>query len=255
MTEASPGARVALVTGASSGIGAATVRRFAARGHIVVAVARRAERLEKLAAEIAPSGGAVLPVAADITDGRQGRDCVARAVDEFGRLDIVVNNAGIMLLGPFESSPPENWERMLSLNLLSMLHITQEAIPHLRAAASGPRAVADVVNVGSVAGRVARANFAVYNATKFGVTAFSEALRQEVAPDGIRVGCVQPGAVDTELLDHVDPTVRERLLSGSLGVARPARAEDIAQTIDFLVGLDPGAAVNELVVRSARQPY
>jgi NADP-dependent 3-hydroxy acid dehydrogenase YdfG len=176
--------------------------------------------------------------------------------DEFGRLDVLVNNAGVMLLGPFDTSPDDDWRRMLDLNLNGLLHVTQEAIPHLRAsAASGPRGVADLINVGSVAGRIARGGSAVYNAAKFGVTAFSEALRQELAPDGVRVCCVEPGAVATELLTHVDRAVRERMLAGPYRGIQPVAADDIAATIEFIVQLDPAAAINEVLIRPARQGF
>jgi NADP-dependent 3-hydroxy acid dehydrogenase YdfG len=247
-----PSSVVAIVTGASSGIGGATVRRFAARDYSVLAVARRGDRLDALAAELGPQ---VVPHVADVTDPAQARACVTRAVEQFARLDILVNNAGIMLLGPFETSPPGDWDRMLDLNVRALLHLTQEAIPHLRKAAAGPRGIADVINVGSVAGRTARPNFAVYNASKWGVTAFTEALRQELATDGIRVSAVQPGAVDTELLDHVDANFRERLASSSLGSIRRITADHVADTIDYLAALEPALAVNELVVRGARQPF
>jgi len=246
---------VALVTGASSGIGAAAVRRLLRRGYRVAAVARRADRLAALADEAETTGGLVLPVAADITDADQARGAVARTVAELGGLSVLVNNAGIMLLGPFETSPPSDWRRMLDLNVLSLLTMSQEALPHLRKAAAGSRGIADIINVGSVAGRVARPNFAVYNASKWAVTAFSEALRQELAPDGIRVSVVQPGAADTELLDHVDPGFRERLAAGPLGSVQRITADDVADTIDYLARLPPAVAVNEMVVRFARQPF
>jgi NADP-dependent 3-hydroxy acid dehydrogenase YdfG len=133
--------------------------------------------------------------------------------------------------------------------------LSHEAIPHLRKAAAGTRGIADIVNVGSVAGRVARPTFAAYNASKWAVTAFTEALRQELATEGIRVSVVQPGAVDTELLEQVDPGFRERLAAGPLGSVQRITADDVAQTIEYLVTLPPGVAVNELVVRFARQPF
>jgi NADP-dependent 3-hydroxy acid dehydrogenase YdfG len=248
-------ALVALVTGASSGIGEATVRKLASRGAFVAAVARREERLADLAGELAAKNQSVLALPADITDEKQGRAAVSRVIDEFGRLDVLVNNAGVMLLGPFDSGPADDWRRMLSLNLSAVMHLAQEAIPHLRAAAAGPRGVADLINVGSVAGRIARGGSAVYNATKFGVGAFSEALRQELAPDGVRVCCVEPGAVATELLTHVDEAVREGMLAGAYRDIRPVGAQDIAATIDFIVHLDPGAAINEVLIRPARQGF
>jgi NADP-dependent 3-hydroxy acid dehydrogenase YdfG len=246
---------VALVTGASSGIGEAAVRRLVNRGYRVAAVARRADRLRALADAARADGAEVLPIPADITDAEQARGAISRALGEFGGLDVLVNNAGIMLLGPFETSPPADWRRMLELNVLALLTMSQEAIPHLRKAAAGPRGVADIINVGSVAGRVARPNFAVYNASKWAVTAFTEALRQELAHDGIRVSVVQPGAVDTELLDHVDAGFRERLAAGPLGSIQQITADNVAATIEFLLGLEPAVAVNEMVMRFARQPF
>jgi NADP-dependent 3-hydroxy acid dehydrogenase YdfG len=243
---------VALVTGASSGIGAAAVRRLVERGFRVAAVARRGDRLAALAADF---DGAVLPLVADITEAGQARTAVAHAVDAFDGLDVLVNNAGVMLLGSFETSPPGDWRQMFELNVLALMTLSQEAIPHLRKASSGARGIADIVNVGSVAGRTARPNFAAYNASKWAVTAFTEALRQELAPDGIRVSVVQPGAVATELLDHVDPGFRERLAAGPLGAVQRITAEDVAHTIEYLVTLPSAVAVNELVVRFARQPF
>jgi NADP-dependent 3-hydroxy acid dehydrogenase YdfG len=232
------------------------VRRLARRGDLVAAVARREDRLADLAAELTAENRTVLALPADVTDDKQARAAIGRVVDEFGRLDVLVNNAGVMLLGPFDVSQADDWRRMLDLNLNGLLHLTQEAIPHLRAAAAtGARGVADLINVGSVAGRVARGGSAVYNATKFGVTAFSEALRQELAPDGVRVCCVEPGAVATELLTHVDQAVRERLLAGPYRGIQPVAADDIAATIEFIVQLDPAAAINEILIRPARQGF
>jgi NADP-dependent 3-hydroxy acid dehydrogenase YdfG len=243
---------VALVTGASSGIGEAAVRRLVRRGYRVAAVARRADRLAALAAAC---DGAVLAIAADVTDAEQARGAVTRTVAELGGVDVLVNNAGIMLLGPFETSPPSDWRQMFELNVLALLTMSQEAIPHLRKAAAGPRAIADIINVGSVAGRTARPNFAAYNASKWAVTAFTEALRQELAPEGIRVSVVQPGAVDTELLDHVEPGFRARLAAGPLGSVQRITGDDVADTIEYLATLPPSVAVNEMVVRFARQPF
>src|SRR4051812_5390465 len=169
---------VALVTGASSGIGEATARALAAHGASVAAVARRKDRLEALAAAIGRDGGRALAIEADITDRDQARAVVQRSVDELGRLDTVVNNAGVMLLGPAAGAPLEEWDRMVALNVSALLHVTYAALPHLVAAAGDePRRVADLVNISSVAGRRARAGSAVYNLTKHGVGAFSEALR------------------------------------------------------------------------------
>ena len=172
---------VALVTGASSGIGEAAAVSLAAHGAAVAIAARRRDRLDALAERIRGAGGTVLVLESDITDEQQAREAVARTVTELGRLDTLVNNAGVMLLGPVVDAPVTEWQRMVQLNVLGLLYCAHAALPHLlRAAEDGPRRVADLVNISSVAGRVARNGSGVYNATKHGVGAFSEALRQEV---------------------------------------------------------------------------
>src|SRR5256885_9035273 len=172
---------VALVTGASSGIGEATARALAAEGAAVALAARRTDRIETVARELRADGAKALPLTTDVTVEQQAREAVDRTVRELGRLDIVINNAGVMLLGPIEGAPLEEWERMVQVNVLGVLYVAHAALPHLlRAAAEGPRQVSDLVNISSVAGRSARTGAGVYNLTKFGVGAFSESLRQEV---------------------------------------------------------------------------
>jgi NADP-dependent 3-hydroxy acid dehydrogenase YdfG len=243
----------ALVTGASSGIDAATARQLAGHGAATALVARRAELLEGLRSEIRDRGGRALIVQTDITDRAQAAGAVERTVMEWGRLDTVVNNAGIMLNGPVEDAPLEDWERMVSLNVLGLLYITQAALPHLLCAAEGePRQVADLVNVSSVAGRVARRGSAVYNLTKFGVNAFSESMRQEVTTRHVRVSLVEPGAVRTELLVHMRPEVRkyyEEILAG----VEQLEAGDIADAIEYIVTRPRRVAVNEIMVRPTEQ--
>lgn len=246
---------VALITGASSGIGEATARALAAHGATVVAVARRADRLDALVEQIGGDGGRALAIEADITDGAQAVGAVARTVEELGRLDIVVNNAGVMLLGPIEDAPTEEWERMIDLNVRALLTVAHAALPHLLAAAERePRRVADIVNVSSVAGRVAREGSGVYNLTKWGVGAFSESLRQEVTSRYVRVSLVEPGATATELASHIRPEVAERSRSRFEGVT-PLRAEDIADAILFVVTRERDMAVNEMLVRPTTQPF
>lgn len=246
---------VALVTGASSGIGEATARALSAEGASVALVARRSERLDALAAELARGGEGALPIRADVTDEAQARDAVRRTVAELGRLDVVVNNAGVMLLGPVVDAPTEEWERMIDLNLRGLLHVTHAALPHLIASAAGaPRQVADVVNVSSVAGRVARSGAGVYNLTKFGVGAFSESLRQEVTRRHVRVTVVEPGVVATELQQHLRPEVREATERRFAGV-EPLRAEDVAEAIRFAVTQPRRVSVNELLVRPTEQEF
>ncbi len=243
---------VALVTGASSGIGAATARALAEEGAAVGLLARRRDRLTELAEQL---GGTTAVLEADITDAAQARAAVERVVSELGRLDTVVNNAGLMLTGPVMAAPDGEWQRMIDVNLNGVLHVTRAALPHLvRAATDSPRGVADLVNISSTAGRVARAGTAVYNLTKFGVNAFSEALRQEVGPQRVRVGVVEPGTVDTELGSHLRDEIRERVQQqlGDLELLRPA---DIADAVCFMVTRDRRVAVNELLVRAAEQTW
>jgi NADP-dependent 3-hydroxy acid dehydrogenase YdfG len=244
---------VALVTGASSGIGAATARALAARRAAVALVARREERLEQLAAEITRDGGRALVIETDLTDETQARAAVDRTVAQLGRLDTVVNDAGVMLLGPIENAPVNEWDQMVRLNLLGLLYTTHAALPHLlKAAAGAPRQVADLVNISSTAGRVARNGVGVYNATKFGVVAFSESLRQEVTRRHVRVAVVEPGFVATELQSHVREEVRQQSLRVLSGV-EPLRAEDIAAAICYIVTRPRHVAINELLIRPTEQ--
>jgi NADP-dependent 3-hydroxy acid dehydrogenase YdfG len=237
---------VALVTGASSGIGEATARALAAHGATVAVVARRRDRLEALAARI---GGLAIP--ADVTDREQARAAVEHAAHELGRLDVVVNNAGVMLLGPIVDAPLEEWDRMIEVNLQGFLSIAHAALPHLlRAAEREPRRVADLVSVSSVAGRKVGAGGGVYQLTKHGVGAFGEALRQEVTARHVRSSLVEPGATVSELVLHVREEVRSRLPPGP---GRILEAEDVADAILYVVTRPRHVAINELLVRPTEQ--
>jgi NADP-dependent 3-hydroxy acid dehydrogenase YdfG len=244
---------VALVTGASSGIGEATARALAAEGAAVALVARRTGRIEALARELGAHGARTLPLTADVTVEQQARDAVERTVRELGRLDIVINNAGVMLLGPIEGAPLEEWERMVHLNVLGVLYVTHAALPHLlRAASEGPRRVSDFVNISSVAGRAARSGAGVYNLTKFGIGAFSESLRQEVTRRHLRVALVEPGAVATELTEHLRPEILKQV-KPMFADTELLEAQDIADTILFIVTRPRRMAVNEVLVRPTEQ--
>lgn len=244
---------VALVTGASSGIGEATARSLAARGAKVAVAARRLERLERLAEEIGGGGHTALAITADIADKEQAIAAVDRTVDELGRLDVVVNNAGQMLLGPIEGAPTEEWERMIDLNLKGLINTTHAAVPHLlKAAEDSGRGCADVVNISSVAGRIARAGSGVYNLTKFGVGAFSESFRQEFAKRKVRMTIVEPGAVDTELTDHIRDGVREEV-RGRFADIQSLQSEDIADAIAYAVTRPWHVSVNEVLIRPTQQ--
>jgi NADP-dependent 3-hydroxy acid dehydrogenase YdfG len=244
---------VALVTGASSGIGEATALALARHGAAVALAARRTERLDALAARVRGHGAVALVLAADVADERDARDAVERTVDSLGRLDTLVNDAGVMLLGPIADAPLAEWRRMVDVNLLGLLYCTHAALPHLLdAAEGGPRGVADIVNVSSVAGRVPRSGSGVYNATKHGVGAFSEALRQEVTGRHVRVSLIEPGAVATELSSHNRPEIREQIGRRFAGIER-LEAADIADAIAYVVTRPRHVAVNELLVRPTEQ--
>jgi NADP-dependent 3-hydroxy acid dehydrogenase YdfG len=243
---------VALITGASSGIGEATALALAAEGATVAIAARRRDRLEALAKRIGDQSR-VLVLETDVTDRDQARAMVDRTVAEYGRLDTVVNNAGVMLLGPILDAPLEEWEQMVHLNLLGLLYTTHAALPHLLRAAEGePRRVADVVNVSSVAGRVARLGSGVYNATKFAVGAFSESLRQEVTKRHVRVSLIEPGAVTTELASHNRPEIIKNIQATFGDIVR-LEAEDIAEAITFTVTRPSHVTVNEVLIRPTEQ--
>jgi NADP-dependent 3-hydroxy acid dehydrogenase YdfG len=244
---------VALVTGASSGIGEATARTLASQGAAVAIVARRKDRLDELADEIERNGGRALAIETDVTDQAQANASVARTVQELGRLDTVVNNAGVMLLGPLLDAPIDEWDRMIALNLQGLLYVAHAALPHLlRAADQEPRRVADLINISSVAGRVARSGSGVYNLTKHGVGAFSESARQEFAGRHLRVSLVEPGAVTTELSTHLREEVREQMMKRFGDIERLA-AEDIADAIAYIVTRPRHVAVNELLIRPTEQ--
>ena len=213
---------VAIVTGASSGIGEATAEALAAEGAAVAIAARRRDRLEALAERIRPHAD-VLVLETDVTDEASARAMVERTVSEFGRLDTLVNNAGVMLLGPILDAPLDEWtaDGRAQPARPALLHPRGPAPSAPRRPSSEPRRVADLVNVSSVAGRVARQGSGVYNATKFGVGAFSESLRQEVTRRHVRVSLIEPGAVTTELASHNRPEV----LEGMRGHVRPDGAD------------------------------
>lgn len=244
---------VALVTGASSGIGEASALALAKAGAAVALVARREARLQSLAKRIEEAGGRALVIGADITAEAQAREAVEQTVKHFGRLDTLVNNAGVMLLGPIAGANVEEWRRMMDLNVMGLLYCTSAAVPHLLDAASGgPRRVADIVNVSSVAGRLVRMGSGVYNATKHAVGAFSESLRQELSTRHVRVSLVEPGATDTELRSHNRPEIVAALMT-RLGDIKRLEAEEIADAVCYLVTRERHVAINEILIRPTQQ--
>ncbi len=239
---------VAIITGASSGIGHATARALAAEGATVALVARRRDRLDELVADIESLGGSALAVPADITDRDQAERAVQTVIDRHGRLDILINNAGLMLLGTVVDQDIEEWERMIAVNQNGLLFMTKAALPHLLAAAEDDlRGVADIVNISSIAGRQAWANFAAYNMTKFGVNGFTEALRQEITKKRVRVGVLEPGAVETELISHNNDIIADALaVSDAENIPEKLQPEDIAESIAFMVTRHRRSSIAEL---------
>jgi NADP-dependent 3-hydroxy acid dehydrogenase YdfG len=241
--------KVAAITGASSGIGEATALALAGAGAAVALGARREDRLEALAARIEGDGGRALAVAVDVADEDSARAFVQRAHSALGGLDILVNNAGVMLLGPVEGAPTDDWRRMIDVNVLGLLYCTHAALPLMREAGSG-----HIVNVSSVAGRHANAGSAVYNLTKFGVGAFSEALRQEVTASGIRTTIIEPGFVDTELQGHNEhPAVLEGIEKMRESLPEVLQADDIAAGVLYAVTQPQRVDVNEVLIRPTGQ--
>jgi NADP-dependent 3-hydroxy acid dehydrogenase YdfG len=244
---------VALVTGASSGIGEQTAETLAELGADVVVAARRTDRLEALVERITGKGGQALAVAADVTDEDQAGAAVDQAVERFGRLDTVIANAGVMLLGPIVDADTAEWRRMIELNTLGALYTAHAALPHLLAASEQePRRVADLVITSSVAGRTVRLGSGVYNASKHAVGAFAEALRMEVTQRHVRVSLIEPGAVETELASHNRPEVQEQMAKRFSEMER-LQADDIARTIAFVVTSPRHMAVNEVLIRPTEQ--
>ena len=240
--------KIALVTGASSGIGEATALALAAQGAAVAIAARRVDRLEALKATLEAAGASVLSLELDVTDEAACNKAVERTVAELGGLDIVVNNAGVMLLGPIEGADTQDWRRMIDTNVYGLMYLTHAALPHLLARGGG-----DVVQVSSVAGRVARAGSGVYNASKFAVNAFSESLRQEVTTRGVRVTMIEPGAVATELQSHITHADTKAGIEKWISGMRPLQSDDIARAVVYTDTQPAHVSVNELLSRPTDQ--
>ena len=241
--------KVAVVTGASSGIGEATVRSLAAEGAAVVAGARRKERVDGIVEEVTQGGGKAIAVECDVTNEDQAHDLVQKAVEEFGKIDILVNNAGVMLLSTVGKGLSDQWRQMFEVNVMGLLYATDAAIGVMKEQGSG-----HLVNISSVAGRkVTRDSSGVYAGTKHAVGAISEGLRQELLEDNIRVTIVEPGAVDTELPDHITDEDARQGLSGLLKLDR-LQAPDIAEAITYAVTQPERVSVNEILIRPTQQP-
>ena len=241
--------RVLVVTGASSGIGEATALAVSAQGAAVALLARRTDRVIALAERIVAGGGRALPLTADVRKPDSLREAAERVADELGRADCLVNNAGQMLLSAFSDGKADEWRQMVEINLLGAMSATDAFLPALRAGGG------DIVNISSVAGRKARPTSSVYSATKWALGGWSEALRQELIDDRVRVTLVEPGAVRTELSDHIsDETIRERSRQ-SYDDYDALQAEDIAAGVLYAVSQPSRVSVNELLIRPTLQAY
>jgi NADP-dependent 3-hydroxy acid dehydrogenase YdfG len=246
MAEQPLAGRVVAVTGASSGIGAATATALSRAGATVALAARRRDRLEALAEQLE---GETSVHEVDVADEAQARSFIEEAHARHGGLHVLVNNAGVMLLGPVAGADTSEWRRMLDVNLWGMLVCTHAALPLIAASGGG-----DIVNVSSVAGRRADAGGAVYNLTKFGVHAFSEALRQEALHTGVRVTVIAPGMVDTELQGHnTDPLVTGAIAKARERIGEVLKAEDVADAILYAVTRPRHVDLNEILVRPTGQ--
>jgi NADP-dependent 3-hydroxy acid dehydrogenase YdfG len=238
------------ITGASSGIGAATAELLAGEGAVVAVGARREDRLAELVDRISAAGGTAHAIAVDVADEASARSFVEGAAEQMGGLDGLVNNAGVMLLGPIDGADTAQWRQMVEVNLLGLLYCTHAALPLLREGGGG-----DIVNISSVAGRIASAGSGVYNMTKWGVGAFSEALRQETGWAKIRVTIVEPGFVDTELQGHNEiPMVVEAIDKMREQIGKILEAGDIANAILYALSQPQHVSVNEILVRPTGQP-
>jgi NADP-dependent 3-hydroxy acid dehydrogenase YdfG len=236
--------KVVLVTGASSGIGEATALALSEAGAKVAAGARRAERLADLARR-AP--GDVLAVELDVTDEQSSRAAVAATVDRFGRLEVLVNNAGLMLSGPILGADTSEWTRMVETNLLGTMYTTHAALPHLL------RDKGAVVQISSTSGRMASAGGGVYAATKFGINAFSEALRKEVTTQGVRVVVIEPGFVSTELASHITDPTMQAAARDMMNAIRTLQPRDVANAVLYAISQPDYVAVNEILLRPTDQ--
>lgn len=242
--------RVALVTGASSGIGEATAMALALSGCEVALFARRKSRLESLAGRIeGETGKKALVIAGDVRENEAAVKAVSSTVEGFGRLDILVNNAGVMYVGPVASADVKDWKNMVDINVLGLMYFTHAAIPELK------KQGGNIVNISSVSGRLVSSRSAVYSATKFAVNAFSDGIRQELAADRIRVTVIEPGAVLTELTDHIVDSHTKDTVKKWVATMEALQSEDIASAIVYAAGQPAHVNVNEILIRPTDQTF
>lgn len=240
--------RVALVTGASSGIGAAVARDLGARGYHLALAARRKDALESVASAIRTSGGGAIPLVCDVTKSEQIASCVAHTMQEFGRIDVLVNNAGIMHNGLIAGADVGEWREMIDVNLLGLMLVTHAVLPHMKVAGGG-----HIVNISSVAGRIITVNNGVYNVTKWGVNVFSEALRKEIYSDKIKVTVIGPGVVETDLKEKIANPEARATFKAFAAQLEPLTVEDVAGAVAYALEAPPHVAINEVLLRPLQQ--
>ncbi|MDQ4011619.1 MAG: SDR family oxidoreductase [Actinomycetota bacterium] len=245
--------RVAVVTGASSGIGEATAKRLAAAGAKVAVLARRADRLENLVKEIEQAGGTALALSVDVTEVAALRAAAEQVVTELGTVDLLFNNAGVMLPAPVEELPVEQWQHQIDLNVTGLMNAIGAFVPQLVAAAAD-KGVADLVNTSSVAAHNIFPNFAVYSGTKAYVTHLSRTLRVELRAKDVRVSAIEPGIVGTELQGHVTDAGAQEWLEGSKKEMTWLALEDVAEAINFLVSQPAHVNLQQVTIMPIRQP-
>lgn len=243
--------KVAIVTGASSGIGEATATALARAGAKICLVARREDRLKALSEQI-ENEGLPKPIhfVTDVSDQKQIEHAVSETLKKFDQIDILINNAGVMYLGPVDGANPDDWKRMFDINVLGLMYCTRSVLPSMKKQQSG-----HIVNISSVSGKIVSARSAAYSATKFAVGAFSEGLRQEVTPHKIRVTTIQPGAVATELTDHITHPETQKSVIDWVSTMTALSSEDIANAILYAVGQPKSVAVNEILIRPSDQTF
>ena len=241
--------KVIVITGASSGLGEATARRLSAEGATVVLGARRADRLQRLTKEFEAKGGKSLAVTVDVTDKTQVKKLVDSAVESFGRIDVLINNAGVMPLSPLEKLKVDEWDHMIDVNIKGVLYGIAATLPHMKRQKAG-----HIINVSSVAGHKVGPTFAVYSATKHAVRTLSEGLRMEVKPYNIRTTIISPGAVATELLDGIsDPETAAANRAYVAKVAVPA--DSFARAVAFAISQPADLDINEILFRPTNQEW
>lgn len=240
--------KTAIVTGASSGIGEAIAHSLAQAGVKVALMARREDRIAALAKQLKDAGGEAIAIKCDVADYSSISQAVAQTVQTWERVDILVNNAGVMYLGSVSDANVADWEQMMRINVLGLMYCTRLVLPVMKQHGGG-----DIINISSVSGRVVSNRSAAYSATKFAVNGFSEGLRQEVFKDKIRITVIEPGAVATELTDHIPDPSLKKTVKDWVATMTPLQSEDIANAVLYAASQPANVSINEIMIRPTEQ--